>query len=93
MRPPPSRYRVVERGRRLEVIDTLTGEPVIAIMRPRFRLPATRGGAKSTRPARFVGPSSQAEAERARDSAGTCDSGIFVTQALVRRQGAAPRSA
>lgn len=28
MRPPPTRYRVVERGRRLEVIDTLTGEPV-----------------------------------------------------------------
>ena len=24
--PPPSRYRVVERGRRLEVIDTLSGE-------------------------------------------------------------------
>ncbi|MCX8474455.1 MAG: hypothetical protein MT490_01550 [Sphingomonas sp.] len=28
MRPPPTRYKVVERGRRLEVIDTLTGEPV-----------------------------------------------------------------
>lgn len=25
--PPPSRYRVVEKGRRLVVIDTLTGEP------------------------------------------------------------------
>ena len=25
--PPPSRYRVVEQGRRLVVIDTLTGEP------------------------------------------------------------------
>lgn len=25
-RPPPPRYRVVERGRRLEVIDTATGE-------------------------------------------------------------------
>lgn len=24
--PPPSRYRVVERGRRLEVIDTFSGE-------------------------------------------------------------------
>lgn len=28
MRPPPSRYKVVERGRRLEVIDTQTGQPV-----------------------------------------------------------------
>jgi hypothetical protein len=27
MRPPPSRYKVVERGRRLEVIDTRTGRP------------------------------------------------------------------
>jgi hypothetical protein len=26
--PPPSRYKVVERGRRLEVIDTRTGVPV-----------------------------------------------------------------
>lgn len=26
--PPPSRYKVVERGRRLEVIDTSTGVPV-----------------------------------------------------------------
>ncbi|MCD2323609.1 hypothetical protein LQ953_06210 [Sphingomonas sp. IC-56] len=25
--PPPSRYKVVERGRRLEVIDTRTGKP------------------------------------------------------------------
>lgn len=25
--PPPSRYKVVERGRRLEVIDTHTGKP------------------------------------------------------------------
>ncbi|MET0309726.1 MAG: hypothetical protein ABW023_13550 [Sphingomonas sp.] len=28
MKPPPTRYRVVERGRRLVVIDTLTGAPV-----------------------------------------------------------------
>jgi hypothetical protein len=28
MQPPPSRYKVVERGRRLEVIDTRNGEPV-----------------------------------------------------------------
>jgi hypothetical protein len=28
MKPPPTRYRVVEKGRRLVVIDTLTGAPV-----------------------------------------------------------------
>jgi hypothetical protein len=28
MKPPPTRYRVVEKGRRLVVIDTLTGSPV-----------------------------------------------------------------
>ena len=27
MQPPPTRYKVVERGRRLEVIDSWTGEP------------------------------------------------------------------
>lgn len=28
MKPPPTRYRVVEKGRRLVVIDSLTGAPV-----------------------------------------------------------------
>jgi hypothetical protein len=28
MRPPPTRYKIVERGRRLEVIDTWSGERV-----------------------------------------------------------------
>ena len=28
MRPPPTRYKVVERGRRLEVVDTWSGERV-----------------------------------------------------------------
>ena len=39
--PPPPRYRVIERGRRLEVIDTATGEPVQA---PTPGTPATRPG-------------------------------------------------
>ncbi|NIJ21225.1 hypothetical protein FHS95_002928 [Sphingomonas naasensis] len=34
MRPPPSRYKVVERGRRLEVIDTRTGAPVVRAPAP-----------------------------------------------------------
>lgn len=34
--PPPSRYRVVERGRRLEVVDTWDGgRPVAPLARPR----------------------------------------------------------
>lgn len=37
MRPPPSRYKVVERGRRLEVIDTQTGQSA-------SRPPAASGG-------------------------------------------------
>jgi hypothetical protein len=32
--PPTPRYRVIERGRRLEVIDTLTGEAVKAAFTP-----------------------------------------------------------
>jgi hypothetical protein len=31
MQPPPSRYKVVERGRRLEVIDTRTGKPASSV--------------------------------------------------------------
>jgi hypothetical protein len=31
---PPSRYRVVEQGRRLVVIDTLAGEPVRPVTSP-----------------------------------------------------------
>lgn len=34
--PPPSRYRIVERGRRLEVIDTRTGKPVPSSVPPRL---------------------------------------------------------
>ncbi|MDT8760680.1 hypothetical protein MZO42_18415 [Sphingomonas psychrotolerans] len=37
MRPPPSRYKVVERGRRLEVIDTRTGQPASRPPEPGMR--------------------------------------------------------
>jgi hypothetical protein len=33
-KPPPSRYKVIERGRRLEVIDTLTGQPASRSLPP-----------------------------------------------------------
>ena len=42
--PPPSRYKVVERGRRLEVIDTHTGRPVSHAPRPADRSEGARGG-------------------------------------------------
>jgi len=40
MQPPPSRYKVVERGRRLEVIDTRTGKPASSSV----RVPENGGG-------------------------------------------------
>jgi hypothetical protein len=42
---PPTRYRVVERGRRLVVIDTLTGQPAtreLAVHESKAVAPATR---------------------------------------------------
>jgi hypothetical protein len=41
--PPPSRYKVVERGRRLEVIDTRTGKPAAPGIAPS---PSGQGGGK-----------------------------------------------
>lgn len=34
MQPPPGRYKVVERGRRLEVIDSRTGQPAAGTRSP-----------------------------------------------------------
>ena len=45
---PPSRYRVVEQGRRLVVIDTLAGEPVRPVTSP---LPEMPGGERRRRQA------------------------------------------
>jgi hypothetical protein len=73
MRPPPTRYKVVERGRRLEVIDTLTGEPV---SRPSVPLPLA-GGARGA----DIGtaPRDPAASASGRGSAGI-DPGKFVTK-------------
>ncbi|WP_326523244.1 hypothetical protein [Sphingomonas sp.] len=43
MQPPPSRYRVVEKGRRLVVIDTHTGQP--AARRPAKASPESKPAA------------------------------------------------
>ena len=83
MRAPPTRYKVVERGRRLEVIDTLTGEPV---SRPSVPLPLA-GGARGA----DIGtaPRDPAASARGRGSAGI-DSGMFVTKSWYDDQ--APRA-
>lgn len=71
MRPPPTRYKVVERGRRLEVIDTLTGEPV---SRPSVPLPLS-GGIRGP----DAGTAPRDPAASSGGSAGI-DSGMFVTK-------------
>jgi hypothetical protein len=45
MQPPPSRYKVVERGRRLEVIDTRTGKPASSSVRVPERERSGQAGA------------------------------------------------
>lgn len=52
---PPSRYKVVERGRRLVVIDTRTGQP--AVREPMVRAPSSPG-APASRPVETMTPSS-----------------------------------
>lgn len=75
MRPPPTRYKVVERGRRLEVIDTLTGQPASRPSVPRSlagerrREEAPRG---TSTPALGARPATA-------ESAGI-DSDVFVTR-------------
>ncbi|WP_231478269.1 hypothetical protein [Sphingomonas sp. UNC305MFCol5.2] len=75
MRPPPTRYKVVERGRRLEVIDTLTGEPV---SRPSVPLPlvGTRGGEGGLGPRDLPAP----PASGTRTGTAGIDSNSFVTR-------------
>lgn len=75
MRPPPTRYKVVERGRRLEVIDTWSGEPV---SRPSVPLPlvGTRGGEVGPGPRDLSAP----PANGARAGSAGIDSNSFVTR-------------
>jgi hypothetical protein len=52
MKPPPTRYKVVERGRRLVVIDTRTNAPVSGHAQPVRQAPAgvDDGSVFTTRP-------------------------------------------
>jgi hypothetical protein len=65
MRAPPTRYRIVERGRRLEVIDTWTGAPASR----------AAGGPRLLRPADALAP-----AEPAQEGAGIADGSSFTTR-------------
>ena len=54
---PPSRYKVVERGRRLVVIDTLSGEPVSPVdASQRERIAALEHRQQSSAPVRTAQP-------------------------------------
>jgi hypothetical protein len=77
MRPPPTRYKVVERGRRLEVIDTWSGEPVSRSSAP-LPLAGARGGEVGPGPRDLSAPPASGRGAQA-GSAGL-DSGTFVTR-------------
>lgn len=79
MQLPPTRYKVVERGRRLEVIDTLTGKPASSVPLP---LAGARGG-DDLRGRRdnilSVPPPTPASGRGAAGESGA-DSAVFVTR-------------
>jgi hypothetical protein len=77
MQPPPSRYKVVERGRRLEVIDTRTGKPASSSI----PLPpaGARGGDVGAAPRDLSGPPVPAGGGATKESAGI-DPGVLVTR-------------
>lgn len=79
MRPPPTRYKVVERGRRLEVIDTLTGEPVSRSPAP-LPLAGARGGEVGPGPRDLSAPPSAPSASGGRGGSAGIDSNSFVTR-------------
>lgn len=76
MRPPPTRYKVVERGRRLEVIDTSTGKP--ASSPAPLPLAGVRGGDFGTAPRDPSAP--PASGRHAQAGSAGLDSGTFVTR-------------
>jgi hypothetical protein len=79
MQPPPSRYKVVERGRRLEVIDTRTGEPASRSI-PLPRAGGTRGEIGRA-PRDLTGPpASPASARGATGESAGIDTDVFVTR-------------
>jgi hypothetical protein len=81
MQPPPSRYKVVERGRRLEVIDTRTGKPASSVPLPLAG--GVRGGAIGRgRDGNLTGPPPTPPASGRGAQAGSAglDSDTFVTK-------------
>lgn len=78
MRPPPTRYKVVERGRRLEVIDTLTGKPASSSVPLPLPLAGVRGGDVGAAPRDLSAP--PASGRHAQAGSAGLDSGTFVTR-------------
>jgi hypothetical protein len=76
MRPPPTRYKVVERGRRLEVIDTWTGQSASSSVP--LPLAGVRGGDFGTAPRDLSAP--PASGRHAQTCSAGLDSGTFVTR-------------
>lgn len=76
MRPPPTRYKVVERGRRLEVIDTLTGKSASSSVS--LPLAGVKGGGVGAAPRDLSAP--PASGRRAQAGSAGLDSGAFVTR-------------
>lgn len=76
---PPSRYKVVERGRRLVVIDTLTGQPAT---REHVSPPVSRSDAPVTPPA--ARPVASARSGRGDDRSGNA---AFTTSRLYDAKG------
>jgi len=81
---PPSRYKVVERGRRLEVIDTLTGQPAA----PGPVVPSTEGSALSRPSQLHLGGDGTLTTRRFYDDNGprtlTLDTGAAATLSKLR---------
>jgi hypothetical protein len=78
MQLPPPRYKVVERGRRLEVIDTRTGKPASSHIPP--PLAGARGGAIGAAPRDLTGRPTAASGRGAPKEGAGIDSGVFVTK-------------
>jgi hypothetical protein len=76
MQPPPSRYKVVERGRRLEVIDTRTGKPASSVP-----LPLAGGAIGRGRDGDLTGPPTPPASGRgAQGASAGIDTNVFVTR-------------
>jgi hypothetical protein len=82
MQTPPTRYKVVERGRRLEVIDTRTGQSASSASSVPLPLAGgARGGDAGTSRGDLSGPPPTPASGRGATKGGAgVDDGVFVTR-------------